>query len=162
MQIDPATHKEIFDVAMQMRERDFYEFTAVCDIDTREELAFALMEQHGPGGGAMCAKFEGEPVAIGALVVGRPGVATLLFYATSRFPKVALPLTRWIKWELFPRYREAGTHRIECASIEGYDQAHRWIEMLGLHREAVMPGYGKRGETFHQFAMVKDVGPTGA
>lgn len=162
MQIDIATPQEIFDVAMHMRETDFFEFTAVSPIDSREDLAMTLMERYGPSGEVICARYEGQPTAIGSLVMTRPGVATLLFYATAKFPKIALPLTRWIKWELFPRSREAGIHRIECASIDGYEQAHRWIEMLGLRREAVMHGYGKRGETFHQFSMVKNVGPTGA
>src|SRR5690606_23608090 len=95
-----------------------------------------------------------EPVAAGAMVGARPNVITLMFFATDDFPKIALPLTRFITKNLFQKYRDNGVHRIECVSIEGYDEAHRWIKILGLHHEAVFPGFGKNGEAFHQFAKV--------
>ena len=41
-------------------------------------------------------------------------------------------------------------------------EVHRWVELLGLKREAVMPKYGKGGETYIQFAWVADAGPVGA
>jgi hypothetical protein len=78
------------------------------------------------------------------------------------FPKIALALTRFIRSRLFPRYRANGVHRIECASLDGYVEVHRWIELLGLRQEAVMPGYGRGGETFLQFAWVADARPTGS
>lgn len=158
MRIDPATPANIVDVARRMRDRDFTEFSAVSEAENREQLAEQLLARYGHRGDAICASLD-RPVAIGAMVLARPGVATLMFFATDEFRRIALPLTRWIKWELFPRYREADVHRIECASIEGHDEAHRWIELLGLRREAVMPGYGKGQETFHQFAMVKGQTP---
>jgi hypothetical protein len=81
---------------------------------------------------------------------------TLAFFATDQFPEIALGLTKFIKDRLFPRYRAEGVHRIECLSMEGYDAAHRWIGVLGLKREAVLPKFGKGGETFFQFAWVAD------
>lgn len=158
MRLDPATDEQIRDIALRMRDSDFREFSAVAEAETRTELAEQLTARYGGRDDMICAGLE-RPIAVGSMVLARPGVATLLFFATDDFRKIALPLTRWIKWELFPRYREAGVHRVECVSIEGHDAAHRWIEMLGLRREATMPGYGKGRETFHQFAMVKDQAP---
>ena len=66
-----------------------------------------------------------------------------------------MPLTRFITKNLFEKYRAKGVHRIECVSIDGYDEAYRWIKLLGLHHEAVLPGFGKNAEVFRSFAWVK-------
>ena len=106
---------------------------------------------------------EQGPVCIGGGIEHRPNVVTLLLFATDRFPYVALSLTRFVTRSLFTQYRNAGVHRIEAVSMVGHDEAHRWIETLGLKREAVLRGYGKNGETFLQFAWVADhVRPAGA
>lgn len=161
MRVETATVEDVVDVAYRMRERDYLEFTALSDTDSPAELARRLGARYGRSGQAICAHHDDKPVAIGEMVIARPGVATLMFFATDDFPKIAISATRFIKWELFPRYREHGIHRIEAVSLEGYDETHRWLQTLGLAQEAVMPGYGRRAETFRQFAWVRDVGPTG-
>ncbi|MEC5291592.1 MULTISPECIES: hypothetical protein [unclassified Aurantimonas] len=137
-----------------MRDRDVAEFMAVSRAETRDDLTDMLAQSYGRRADAMCASQSGIPIGVGAMVEVRPNVATLLFFANHLFPQIVIGLTGFIRGNLFPRYREAGFHRIECVSMDGYGQAHRWIEILGLTREAVMPGYGRNGETFHQFAWV--------
>lgn len=140
-----------------MRDSDFREFSAVSWAKTRQQLTDIMVEIYGNHPGGMCAYAAGNPVAVGAMIEGRPNVMTLMFFATDTLADIALPLTRFIRSTVFPRYRDEGAHRIECISIDGYEEAHRWIEILGLKREAEFPAYGKNGETFHQFSWVRDV-----
>lgn len=155
MRIDVTTPENVRYVAERMRASDYREFSALSHANSRDALTEALVQVYGEHPSGICA-YDGEkPVAVGAMVQGRPNVVTLMFFATEAFPKIALPLTRFITKNLFEKYRTEGVHRIECVSIDGYEEAHRWIKLLGLHHEAVMSGFGKNGETFHSYAWVK-------
>jgi hypothetical protein len=154
MKIDVATSNEIFDVALRMRERDFDEISALAAADTRKELARSLMVRYGGRKDVWCAAGAHGPTAVGGAIEVRPNVITLLFFATDDFPEIGLALTKFIVKRLFPPLVAAGVHRIECVSLDGYDEVHRWIQTLGLFREFDRPmvKYGKRGESFVQFA----------
>lgn len=154
--IDHALDGDVGYVASNMRQNDVDEFLAVSPATTREALAALLLDRYGGHPSAIVASKDGTPICVGAGIEARPNVVTLLFFATPRFSEVAIDVTRFITRNLFPRYRAAGVHRIEAVSIECYAEAHRWIEMLGLQREAVLRGFGKNGETFHQFAWVSE------
>ena len=39
---------------------------------------------------------------------------------------------------------------------DGYHELHRWLGIIGLKREGALRGFGRNGETFHQFAWVAD------
>lgn len=156
MKIEPASTEDVRSVALRMRARDFEEFSAVAPVDTREELADLLAERYGGRDEVLCGWFDGKPVSIGGTIEARPNVLTLLFFATDEFPRVALPVTRFIRNELFPRFMAAGVHRIEAVSLATHAEAHTWLRVLGLERETrAMRGYGKRGEAFIQFAKVR-------
>ena len=156
MKLEAPTRGDVRHVATLMRERDVTEFLAVAHVETKADLIEALVARYGGSHDAICAYVDKVPIAVGAMVRARPNVVTLAFFATDRFPEVALELTKFIRNRLFPQYRADGVHRIECISIEGYADAHRWIGLLGLEQEAVMPKYGKGGETYLQFAWVED------
>lgn len=162
MKLDAPTRGDVRHVAELMRKRDIAEFLAVSHAASHKELIEALVDRYGGADDAICAYDGYVPIAVGAMVQARPNVVTLAFFATDRFPEVALELTKFIRNRLFPQYQADGVHRIECISAEGYEDAHRWIGLLGLEREAVMPMYGKGGETYIQFAWVADGSPTGA
>jgi hypothetical protein len=153
--VDP-TPENVRYVAERMRETDLAEFLATSFCDTREDLVDALVERYGNGENGFCFTDGDEPVGIAVLLPVRPNVIALLFFATGRFPGIAVAVTRFTLRTLFPSYRDAGVHRIETISIEGYDAAHRWIEILGLKREGRFEGFGRNGEAFHQFAWVAD------
>lgn len=155
MRVDVTTPENVRHVAERMRASDFREFSALSHADNQEEMTTLLVQGYGEHPSGICAYDGEEPVAVGAMVQGRPNVVTLMFFATDEFPKIALPLTRFITKNLFEKYRGEGVHRIECISVDGYDEAHRWIKLLGLHHEAVMPGFGKNGEAFHSYSWVK-------
>jgi hypothetical protein len=156
MRIETATPTATRIVAERMRARDEAEFLAVSHAANRDELVQALVGAYGSRHDLIMASDGAGPVAIGGLIEHRPNVATLLFFATDSFQSIALGLTRFIRCNLFPKVIAAGVHRIECVSIDGYAETHRWIELLGLKREAVFKRYGKGAEDFVQFAWVSD------
>ena len=163
MKIDAPSRGDILAVAQAMRARDYDEFSALSFAADRAAMAEALADRFAGKDDTFCAYAGGQPVAVGAMVMGRPGVVTLMFFATDRLPEIGLALTKFITQRLFPVYRAKGIHRIECVSLEGYEEVHRWIEVLGLRREAgPFKGFGRNGEAFVQFAWVADASPTGA
>ena len=162
MRLEAPSRDDVARVASRMRNRDAEEFLAVARVDTRAELVSALIDRYGDAQDAFCAYKGDTPIAVGAMVEHRPRVATLAFFATDEISQIGLALTHFIRNRLFPLYRANGVHRIECASIDGYAEVHRWIELLGLKKEAVMLKYGKDGQTFLQFAWVADESATGA
>lgn len=156
MKTDAPTLHHVRYVADHMREQDAAEFLAVSRFETREQLARSLVERYARNDDVFCfSDDDGTPVAVGAMIESRPNVITLMFFATDMFDRIALALARFTLRTLFPRYRAAGIHRIECISIDGYERNHRWIELIGLQREAVLQRFGKNGEAFHQFAWVQ-------
>lgn len=106
MKIDVATDDDIRAVALQMRERDFAEFSAVTTAATPEELADLLASRYAGRPDVLCASLDGVPVCIGGTIESRPNVMTLLFFATDRFSDIAIPITRFIR-RLFSNYEKA-------------------------------------------------------
>lgn len=161
MKIERATTEDVLAVASNMRDRDLEEFSAVMFADTREGLARLLAEHYGGREDVFCGA-DGHPICIGGSIETRPNVVTLVFFATDEFPRIALPITRFVRRELFPRYFAAGVHRIEAVSLATYSPIHEWLRTLGLSQETgPMLGYGKRGESFIQFSLVQNVRPAG-
>jgi hypothetical protein len=155
MKISEATADEAMRVAACMRERDAIEFFAVSGCPSIGHMKRAAAER-AIATKALCASRDDIPVGIGGLVETRPGVASLLFFATDDFPKIAIELTRFISKELLPAGKDMGFHRIECVSHELHTDAHRWIKQLGLKEEAVLQGFGRGGETFILFSWVAE------
>lgn len=156
MKIEPACRDDVYTVALAMRDRDHEEFSAVSWSHSRETLAEDLANRYGQHPDVMCGFYKDEPVCIGALIESRPNVQSLLFFATDTFTRVAFPVTRFIKRELFPRMEDAGVHRFEAVSLASSADTHAWLRVLGMEQEGPpMRGYGKRGESYVQFAKVR-------
>lgn len=156
MRIERATRDDLLTVARAMREQDFAEFAATSHAEGRNGIAEMLAARYGGREDVLVGRNdEGDPVCIGGTIEAWPNVITLLFFATDDFPKIGLPMTRWIKRELFPRYLAAGVHRIQAVSHGEHAAAHAWLRTLGLREEVRLEGFGKNGETFLQFAMLK-------
>lgn len=160
VRIERATPAEIEYVARNMRQRDFEEFSALSWENGREALARDLAHRFSERSDTLCAALD-EPIAIGMTVLNRPRVITLGFFATDRFPEIAIGVTRFVR-ELLERFESVGVHRIEAVSLDGHEQAHRWLGLLGLEPETgPLRNYGRSGETFKQFVRVKNAGPSG-
>lgn len=156
--LNEPTEDDIRFVALNMRDRDHDEFSALSPATTRDELA-ELLVQRFTGRGTICASYAlAGPVAIGAVVETRPHVMSLLFFATDKFPSIAAPLTRFIVQRLFPPLVAAGVHRIEAVALEGYEETRRWLGVLGLRPETEpLRNYGKNKEAFRLYSWVADV-----
>lgn len=86
----------------------------------------------------------------------RPGVWSMFAFATDEFPRLALGLTRFAKRSVLPMvFGRLGAHRLQCESHESHTSAHKWLELLGAHRESILKGYGKDGSNYHQFVVLK-------
>lgn len=163
MKIEPATKADVWTVASKMRDRDFEEFSAVSAATTRNDLATVLAERYGDRDDVMVGIEDGQSICIGGTIEARPNVVTLLFFATDAFPSIGLPITKFIRKNLFPKLIAAGVHRIEAVSMAGHDQTHDWLRTIGLEQETeAMHGYGKGGEAFIQFSWSANVRPFGA
>lgn len=164
MKIEPASVDDVHSVALRMRQRDFEEFSAVTPADTYAGLATLMADRYGGRPDVMCGSDDAlGPICIGGTIEARPNVISLLFFATDDFPKIALPITRFIRQNLFPKLIAAGAHRIEAVSMDGHDQTHAWLRTIGLEAETgPMRGYGKNREDFVQFSWSADVRPFGA
>lgn len=164
MRISSPTPDVVRRVALNMRERDYKEFSAVSFTTSREQLAEAMAERYGSRTDVVVGYLDDmTPVCVGAAIMARPNVVTLLFFATDDLKEIILPVTRFIKKQFLARLVLSGTHRIEAVSLAGYDETHAWLKTLGLDKETEsLLGYGKAGEAFVQFAWSKDVRPFGA
>lgn len=156
MNLEYPSEDDIRRVALDMRETDYREFIALSDQSTREGLALQLAVRFAGREDIFMASWAGWPVAVGGLIELRPHVVTLAMFATDDLPKIGGPLTKVLKG-MFSDVKRTGVHRIEAVSMVGHDDAHRWIQALGLAPEGgPMRGYGKGGEAYQQFAWVAD------
>lgn len=162
MTIRPASASEIRFVAENMRDRDFEEWSATTTISRRSTLANMLVERYAGRDDVLVGLAEGLPVCIGGTIEVWPGVISLMFFSTEHFHLIGRAMTRWLRRELFPRYVRSGVHRIQAISLDGYDEIHAWLRAIGLEQEAVFKRFGRDGQDFVQFAMVRDVRPLSA
>jgi hypothetical protein len=154
VRVEEGSNAALNEVATNIRASDVEEFLAINFIDTRADLIGLLLARY-TGRRDTYAAFDGDrAVAFGAMVEARPNVITCGFFATDHFQPVAGRVARFIRKSLFPAYWDAGVHRIECTALARHGEARRFIELLGMHQEAVLQRYGKDGEDFHQFAWV--------
>jgi hypothetical protein len=156
MKVVPPNPDDVRAVALLMRQRDRDEFMPLTHFTEHHELVSSLTERFGEHPDCFVVMSHDGPVAVGGMLLHRPNVATLLFFASDAFAgRVAADFTRFVKQRLFPGYVAKGVHRIECQSLEDYTSVHNWLEVLGLKREATMPGFGRGGETYIQFSWTK-------
>lgn len=150
--IEIATADDIRQVALLMRERDLEEFAAALPVQDRAGIAANVANRYGGRDDVLVGRRDDQPICIGGTILVGDAIH-LLFFATDDFPKIAVFITRFIRKELFPRYIEAGVRRIECASIDGYEHAHRWLRLLGLKDAGKAEFEGRHGETFTHFVL---------
>lgn len=157
MRLVDANRELLRHVAVNMRDRDYEEFSAASWARSREELADALASVYGGREDVWVAcSDDGVPVAVGGVIQLRPNVITLLFYSTPRMSDVFMYVTRLFKTKLLPAMEQAGAHRVECITLETNESAHRWLRLLGLKKEAEHKFFGREGQTYLTYSKVKD------
>ena len=144
----------IYDIALNMRERDYEECSALSFAENRHELAEEIARLGLSLRRPLCAAQKKKVGSQRFYMPLRHGVWNMGLIATDQFNKIHLSLTRLIIKSIIPILDNAGAHRVEAQSIAGYSSVHNWLKFLGLE-ESVIKGYGKNGEDFVNFAYVR-------
>lgn len=148
MRLERPTFDAVLHVAERMREWDRREIFAARWNDDPFPLAAECMTY---GEFTWIAALD-EPIAFIGAAPMHPGVWSVLMFATDDFRRIRLSLTKHVVRVMIPALVEIGAHRAECHSLEGHDDAHDWLKLLGAQREGVRPGFGKNGEDFVCFS----------
>jgi len=144
----PEDMEAVRHIANNLREWDRKEIFACFWEDDPEELVrrtFFCPEA------AWVAYHDGVPAAVIGTLPILPSVWSSFAFGTDDFRNVGLLLTRHTHKFIIPMLKRVAV-RVECLSIEGHHEAHRWLESFGMVREATHPAKGRSGETFHTYA----------
>jgi hypothetical protein len=147
-----ARYPDVVEIARNMRELDAEEIWPVTSVQTPETLAVATVAGSGLKYVARCGAV---PVATWGASEVRPRVASVWMFATDRWPKVALSVTRHINRTVMPILMSAGCVRAECWSHDNHHVAHRWLELLGAVREATVEDYGQNRVPYHCYSWTR-------
>jgi hypothetical protein len=142
----PEDH--VFQVARNMREWDRKEIFACRWNDDPDEVAADVLRV--PGFSWVAYHGETPAAVIGAMPMW-PGVWNLFAFGTDEFPRVVITLSRHVLRFMIPAIKNQGGHRGQCHSIEGHDDAHRWLSSLGAKTEPMIRGFGRNRENFIPF-----------
>lgn len=146
----------IYNVALNMRQRDYEEIAALCFCENRKELADQLARSWADHKTTIvCGTKELGGIAALTYIPMRKGVWNLGLFATNNFQKIHLSLTKLVINSIIPVLDNANAHRVEAQSIAGYKTVHNWLKFLGLKEESVLKGYGRNKEDFINFAWVR-------
>lgn len=138
----------------------FYVVQRMRDWDRREIFATPRFEPTdtgfleavlAAGEVAWVAGDEMEPIAVFGCTELWAGVWSMWFFATSEINKVGLSVTKFVKRSIIPELLRAGAHRLECRSMEGHQEAQRWLATLGAEKEGTERRLGTKGEDFHVY-----------
>jgi len=152
--VEEGTNEALRDVVANLREDDVREFTAIPgSCDSREALTADLIIRYADRNDTFAAFDNAAAIAFGAMVRVGPDLISAGFFATEKFDRVALPVARFVKRQLLPAYAEQ-LFRIECVVMARYEQAVRFVKMLGFRETEKLDGFGKRGEDFVRFVWV--------
>lgn len=152
MRVLPLSHNDVLYVAQRMREWDRREIYATQWTDDPVDLTATVM---ACGTFSWVCGLDRPIAALGALPIW-PGVWSVWMFGTDEVPRIGLSLTRFARRSMMAALLESGAHRAECRSIEGHEDAQKWLESLGARREATHRMAGRNGETFHTYAWTRD------
>lgn len=97
-----------------------------------------------------------EPCTVFGAAPGNAGVYKAFLLTTDRFPKIALPLTRFVKRTVIPTlFGDLNAHRLEADLHEKHTHIHRWVEALGAERESVRKQLAPDGSDYFHYALLR-------
>ena len=135
-------------VCQHMRYIDAEEVLATMDHDSHEEFA----QMCAFIGGVCYRDAAGVPVAIGGVREAWPGVGIAWMVGTDAVPKNKMGLTK-LGRELMVTH--AHLHRIQALSASFHTVSHEWLELVGFERSHTLRKYGKNGQDFIMFEIVR-------
>ncbi|CAK0773615.1 putative N-acetyltransferase domain-containing protein [uncultured Gammaproteobacteria bacterium] len=144
-----AGPEDIRDIALRMRESDYQEIVALTWVNGREALANYLVDLVKQSPGITLVYGQDRPIAIGCVLLIRPGVASFGFFATDDF-KLVMPLLLRSRSRLVHLARELFPfHRLQTVALAS--QSARWITANSGKFESALPGYGRNGEDYNMY-----------
>lgn len=145
-------HVSIEYIAINMREGDWTEISALLPHDSRIRFAWEAYHHILNNGRGQVSWHDGRPAALAAFVEMRPGVWEVYMCGTGDFTAALVPLLRWFRREANDILGVCKGHRLQCDSRCGYDEAHKMIMAMGGKAEGEpMRRYGKDGSDFQRF-----------
>lgn len=150
MRLTDLSVDAVLHVAENMRQADKDEIYCGRWTDSPYDLATDVVSA---GGVSMVAWSGEDPIAVVGAVPVTPTLWSVLMFATDRLPEIGLPLTRFLKRTMVQTIfsPSVGGLRAECRSAVGHTEAHRWLELIGFKREALLRAVGKNGEDFYLY-----------
>lgn len=94
----------------------------------------------------------GAPQAVIAFHAITPRTLSASLLATDEWPRVIRPVWRWCVQVARPTLLAQGFTRAECRTMQGHDDAIRFLEKLGFRAECHIPHFGATGAAFTQYA----------
>lgn len=138
-------------IGAHLRPEDYRETMCQVPPGTLGSQALAgVMDGLAPGWNWV-ARIGDQPVAAFGFQPMTTPVWAAWALGTRRMVRVIPAITRWC-WAHEQKLIDAGVRRVEARTIEGHDQAHRWLERLGCQRVCDLPDHGHNGELFHLYA----------
>lgn len=144
MKTVPVTHEDVLYVAQNMRDWDKREIYAT---RWREDPADVALDCMRVPDFAWTIHLDKPVCAIGAVPM-HPGVWSVWMFATDEFPKIGIYATKFVKRIMIPALTQTASHRAQCLSVEGHDEAQKWLRFLGAKPECRLREYGRNKEDF--------------
>ena len=121
----------------------------------KNPLTCAALVHHGvaQNGCGWIARLNGRPAACLGIIENWPGNWQIYSFGTNDYPRVAVAFKdkadKMIAFGL-----DRGMRRLECRSIAHHHDAHRYIRLIGMKQEAVLPKYGSEGDDYILFSRI--------
>ena len=156
--IRPGTPRDLCFIAANLRDEDKREIFASAVLASATEAAMLSWYSAGPDW-CWTVWLDDQPQAafgISYLSHYQPHMRSAWAWGTDRFKRCAPAITRFCKQEWPHRLIAEGVTRVEIRSLQGHDIAHRWLAALPARHEADLINFGVNGETFQQWAFLKE------
>lgn len=157
MELGPPTLAGLQHICRNLRARDREEIEAAEWAFDPDALAGRLLEAWRIAGlFGQVASLGGEPVAVLIFCWLTPAASSAGLLATERWGEIRLPFARHCRERIEPEILASGVRRIECRTLAGHADAIRFLEWFGAREECRCPGWGRNGETFIQYAWIRE------
>lgn len=155
MRLGPPTLAGLQHIVANLRARDEAEMAMLSSPGWRDRLAERLWASWSYCLRAHIASAGDEPVAIVMLQWNTPRALQAALLATERWQEIARPLARHCLKTLKPLVISHDIVRVECRTWEGHADARGFLALMGARPECRLPGYGRGGEAFIQYAWTR-------
>lgn len=148
-----ATWQDALHVALNMREEDRAEVMATSW--SEDPFDFAVECIRSPGIKLAVRDENGVAVCIGGVALNQPGIGQAWLVGTPDIGRLGIEVAHAARKIFKTMMDEGGIHRIQAHSAAFHSWAHQWLSLVGLKEESRLPKYGKNGEEFIVFSVLK-------